>query len=169
MDLQTLIEDVPGFPSAGVVFRDITPLLLDPAAFRHVIDQLAARYAGQVDRVASIESRGFILGAPLALALGCGFIPVRKLGKLPRETISRDYALEYGRNHLEIHVDAVEPGQRVLVVDDVLATGGTARAAADLVERLGGVVVGAAFLIEITPLKGRHALEGKDVFALLSY
>jgi adenine phosphoribosyltransferase len=169
MDLQKLVRDVPGFPAPGIIFRDITPLLLDPSALRHVIDRIVAQYAEGVDRVVAIESRGFIFGAPLALALNCGFAPVRKLGKLPRETVSREYVLEYGKNHLEIHVDALERGQRVLVVDDVLATGGTARAAVDLVEQLGGTVVGLAFVIELVGLNGRNLLREHEVLSLLTY
>jgi adenine phosphoribosyltransferase len=168
--LRSLVRDVPDFPHSGIVFRDITPLLLDPGAIATVTGLLAEPFAGAgIDRVVAIESRGFIFGAPLAAALECGFAPVRKLGKLPRGTVSREYALEYGTNHLEIHVDAVAPGQRILLVDDVLATGGTAHAAAQLVEELGGVVVATAFLIEIRALAGRETLAGREVFSLLEY
>jgi adenine phosphoribosyltransferase len=169
-DLAPLIVPVPDFPTRGVVFRDITPLLLDPRALRVVIERLAARYArGGIDRIAAIESRGFIFGVPLALALDCGFVPIRKLGKLPRATRSREYALEYGRNHLEMHADAVEPGQRVLIIDDVLATGGTANASAEIIEELGATVVELAFLIELEALAGRQRLGGRDVHSLIRY
>jgi adenine phosphoribosyltransferase len=170
MDLCRLIRDVPDFPQPGIVFKDITPLLADPAGFRYVTDQFVERYQGRgIERIVAIESRGFIFGAPLALALKCGFAPVRKLGKLPRQTVSREYSLEYGKNHVELHVDAVERGQRVLIVDDVLATGGTARAAVELVEQLGGVVVGVAFVIELTGLNGRSVLQEHEVVSLLTY
>jgi len=169
-ELTTLITAVPDFPEPGVIFRDITPLLREPAAMGRVIDILVERYAGSgVELVAAVESRGFLFGAPLALALGAGLVPIRKLGKLPRRTRSREYALEYGTNHLEVHEDAIGAGARVLVVDDVLATGGTARAAAELVQELGGQVVGIAFLIEIAPLQGRRQLAGFDVFTILEY
>ena len=168
--LKRLVRDVPGFPLPEVVFRDITPLLGDAAAFGTTIDALAARYRRVgVEQVVGIESRGFIVGAPLALALEAGFVPIRKLGKLPRATFSREYTLEYGTNHLEIHRDAIVPGQRVLLVDDVLATGGTARASAELIWELGGELVGAAFLIELPALNGRTALGDVEIFSLLSY
>jgi adenine phosphoribosyltransferase len=167
--LRDLIHEIPDFPTAGIIFRDITPLLLEPAVLGSVIRRIADRFAGDgIDRVVAIESRGFIFGAPLALALGCGFAPVRKLGKLPRATMSREYALEYGSNHLEIHVDAVEPGHRVLIVDDVLATGGTAHATAHLVEELGGEITGLAFLLEIAGLGGRTQLHGREILSLLT-
>ncbi|MEX2582102.1 MAG: adenine phosphoribosyltransferase [Gemmatimonadota bacterium] len=169
-EIRELIHPVPDFPSKGIVFRDITPLLLEPAALQEVVDVLAERYGGRgIDCVAAIESRGFIFGAPLALALGAGLAPVRKLGKLPRETRSREYQLEYGSNHLEMHLDSVARGERVLIVDDVLATGGTARATVDIVEELGGTVVGVAFLIEIAALGGRSRLHGREPFALLEF
>jgi adenine phosphoribosyltransferase len=168
--LKALIRDVPDFPMQGILFRDVTPLLRDPQGIRQVVDALAERYRGQrIDAVAGIESRGFLFGAPLALALGTGFVPIRKLGKLPAEKITREYALEYGTNSLEVHRDAVKPGERVLLVDDLLATGGTARAAAGLVEELGGEVVETAFVIELAFLNGRAALEGRPVHALLTY
>src|SRR5215216_5258720 len=135
--LRSRIRDIPDFPQPGIMFRDITPLLADADAFRAVIDALADRFRGQVDVVVAVESRGFIFGAPLAYALGTGLVPVRKHGKLPWQTIREEYALEYGSNILEIHQDAVRPGQRVLLVDDLLATGGTVRAAASLIRRLG--------------------------------
>lgn len=168
--LKALIRDVPDFPSPGILFRDITPLLRDRRAFASVVEHLADRYAGRgVELVAGIESRGFIFGAPLALALGAGFVPVRKLGKLPGRTVQREYSLEYGTSHLEIHADAVEPGQRVLLLDDVLATGGTARASMGLVEELGGEVVEAAFLLELRGLNGRLALPGRSVYSVVAY
>jgi adenine phosphoribosyltransferase len=169
-ELRALVRAVPDFPSPGIVFRDITPLLRDASALGRVVERLAAPWrAGGVDLVAGIESRGFLLGAPLAVALGVGFVPIRKLGKLPARTVRQEYALEYGTNHLELHVDAVAPGERILLVDDVLATGGTARAGAELLERLQGVVVGAAFLIELSALNGRGRLAGHEVVSLLTY
>ena len=167
-DLRALVRDVPDFPQAGIVFRDITPLLDDGAALRGVVDTLASLYP-DIDKVAGIESRGFILGAPVAYALGVGMIPVRKLGRLPRATARADYDLEYGTNTLEIHADALQPGERVLIVDDVLATGGTAAATAELVERIGGEVVGIAVLIELTELGGRERLAPYPVTSLLQY
>jgi adenine phosphoribosyltransferase len=168
--LKSLIRDVPDFPMPGILFRDVTPLLRDPGGLRQVVDAFAARYRDQgVDVVAGIESRGFLFGAPLALALGVGFVPIRKLGKLPADRISREYALEYGTNALEIHRDAVRPGERVLLIDDLLATGGTARAAAALVEELGGRIAEVAFVIELAFLNGRAALDGRPVHALMAY
>ena len=168
--LKALIRDVPDFPMPGILFRDVTPLLRDPAGLREVVDALAARYPGQeIDVVAGIESRGFLFGAPLALALGVGFVPIRKLGKLPADRITREYALEYGTNVLEMHRDVVQPGERVLLIDDLLATGGTARAASELIEELGGRVAEVAFLIELAFLNGRAALDGRPVHALLAY
>ena len=165
---RALVRDVPDFPQAGIMFRDITPLLADGPAFRAAVDVLAGAYVA-VDVVVGIESRGFILGAPVAYALGVGMIPVRKLGRLPRKTERADYALEYGTNSVEIHSDALEPGKRVLIVDDVLATGGTAAATVDLVRRLGGEVAGVAVLIELVDLGGRERLAGFPVTSLLSY
>lgn len=168
--LKRLVQDVPDFPSPGILFRDITPLLLDPVGFAEAVDILKALYEGEgVELVAAIESRGFVLGAPLALALGCGFAPIRKAGKLPRATVGKEYALEYGTNRLEVHRDAIESGQKVLIIDDVLATGGTARATIDLVRELGGVVAGFACLLEITSLEGRLKLQNTRVDCLLSY
>ena len=166
--LQALVRDVPDFPQAGIVFRDITPLLGDGAALRYAVDALARAYPG-VDSVVGIESRGFILGAPVAYALGIGMVLVRKAGRLPRATERADYALEYGANTLEIHIDALRPGERVLIVDDVLATGGTAAATAELVERLGGAVAGIAVLIELPDLGGRERLARYPVTSLLQY
>lgn len=168
--LEDQIRDIPDFPQKGVLFKDITPLLQDPEAFHAAMDRLAAHYAGAgIETVIGVESRGFIFGAPLAYLLNCGFVPVRKFGKLPSQTASVEYALEYGTNVVEIHVDAIKPGQRVLIVDDLLATGGTVSAAIELVERLGGHVAGIAFLVELTFLKGREHLAGHDVFALIQY
>jgi adenine phosphoribosyltransferase len=170
MDLAATIRSVPDFPIEGILFYDITTLLKDPAALKESIDRLTAQYqrAG-VDVVVGIESRGFIFGIPLAYNLGVGFVPVRKPGKLPAETLAETYALEYGVNTLEIHKDGIEKGQKVLVVDDLLATGGTAKATCNLVEKLGGQVVGLAFAIELTFLKGRELLKGYEVFSLLQY
>src|SRR5436305_15080105 len=160
IDLTTKIREVPDFPIKGILFRDITTLLQDGEAFRAAIDELAARVADlEVDVVVGMESRGFIFAAPLAYKLGVGFVPVRKLGKLPCETVRVEYDLEYGSNTLEMHRDAIRPGQRVLIVDDLLATGGTVGATIKLVEELGGQVVGAAFLIELTDLGGRAQME----------
>lgn len=168
--LKSLIRDVPDFPMQGILFRDVTPLLRDAAGLAQVVDALAERYRGQrIDVVAGIESRGFIFGTPLAVALGTGFVPIRKLGKLPADKITREYALEYGTNSLEVHRDAVQPGERVLLVDDLLATGGTARAASGLLEDLGAEVVETAFVIELAFLNGRAAMEGRPVHALLTY
>ncbi len=170
MDLASKIRDVPDFPVPGIVFKDITTLLQEGPAFRETIDALVRRTEGLgVDVVVGMESRGFIFAAPLAYQLRAGFVPVRKLGKLPSETISIEYELEYGSNTLEIHRDAVTPGQRVLVVDDLLATGGTVGATVDLVRQLGGNVVGAAFLIELAGLKGRAHLDGCLVISLITF
>ncbi len=166
-----LILDVPDFPKPGIVFKDITPLLADPAGFRTAVDELAALAPAAVDLVVGMEARGFLFAAPVALRLGAGFAPVRKPGKLPRETIAASYTLEYRSETLAIHADAVRPGQRVLIVDDVLATGGTARATADLVTRLGGEVAAVVVLLELAYLDGRANLSGAgltDVRALLS-
>jgi adenine phosphoribosyltransferase len=161
------IRDVPDFPTPGILFRDITPLLSDGAAFRAVIEAWTASYAGRVDVVAGIEARGLILGAPLAIGLGVGFVPIRKAGKLPGATERASYALEYGEAELEVTADAVRPGQRVLLVDDVLATGGTATAAIALVERLGAEVVAVQVLIELPALEGRARLAGRVVTAIV--
>jgi adenine phosphoribosyltransferase len=168
--LKALIRDVPDFPKAGILFRDIMPLLRDPRGLAEVTTALAAQHrASGIDLVAGVESRGFLFGAPLALTLGVGFVPIRKLGKLPGPTAQREYALEYGSNHLEIQRSAIRPGERVLLLDDVLATGGTARAGLDLIRELGGEAVGAGFLIELTDLGGRELLGGHEVFSLLAY
>jgi adenine phosphoribosyltransferase len=165
--LASRIRDVPDYPQPGVLFKDITPLLADPEALSAVIDALAAMF-GPVDKVAGIEARGFILAAPVALRLGAGFIPVRKKGKLPAATFAQEYDLEYGSAILEVHQDAFEPGDRVLIVDDVLATGGTARATAALIGRAGGAVAGIAFLMELSFLSGRDKLPGLEVKSLLT-
>jgi adenine phosphoribosyltransferase len=168
--LRGLIRDVPDFPKEGVVFKDITPLLADPVAYSSIIDMIVVHFGrGNVDRVVGIEARGFILAAPVAYHFGAGFVPVRKAGKLPWETESEEYELEYGTETLELHRDAVRPGERVLVVDDVLATGGTARATARLIERLGAKVVGIAVVIELGFLRGREKIEGYELFSLLTY
>ena len=169
-DLRALIRDIPDFPSAGILFKDITPLLLDHVAVRQAVGRLAEwAEPRDVDFVVAAEARGFILGAPLALALDAGFVPARKPGKLPSETVSAEYILEYGVDALEMHADALAHGARVLIHDDLLATGGTARALAELVEELGASVVGFAFLVELEFLEGRRRLEGYDVHALISY
>lgn len=168
--LKSKIRHVPDFPKPGILFYDITTLLNDARGFRDTVDALAAPYRGEdIDTVVGIESRGFILGAAVATALGCGFVPIRKPGKLPARTIRESYALEYGADSLEIHDDAVEPGARVLIVDDVLATGGTAQAAARLVQQAGGDLRALAFLIELSILNGRQRLAGQTVYSVLQY
>ena len=168
--LKTRIRHVPDFPKAGILFYDVTTLLRDREGFRMAVDSLAAPFLGRpIDLVVGIESRGFILGAAVADRLGAGFVPVRKLGKLPAATIRATYDLEYGSDSLEMHKDAVAPGQRVLVVDDLLATGGTARATLNLVKQLGGAIDGVAFLIELVKLNGRAKLTGEPIHAVLQY
>jgi adenine phosphoribosyltransferase len=168
--LKALVRDVPDFPQEGIVFKDITPLLADELAFSTVIDLTVVHFGrGNVDKVVGIEARGFILASPVAYHFGAGFVPVRKVDKLPWETEAAEYALEYGTATLEIHRDAVAHGERVLIVDDVLATGGTAKATAELVERIGGKVVGIACLIELAFLNGRDKLDGYELFTLLRY
>jgi adenine phosphoribosyltransferase len=170
VDLRAHVRDIPDFPRAGIVFKDITPLLLDPAALSSAIDGLAAQAAPRrAELVVAAEARGFILGAAIARAIGAGFVPARKPGKLPHETVSAEYALEYGIDALEVHADALAGGARVLVHDDLLATGGTARALCDLVAGLGAEIVGCAFLIELSFLGGRARLAPHDVFALIDY
>jgi len=170
MGLEEHIRNIPGFPIPGIQFKDITPLLRDPESLRQSVDQLASQWAGRsVDYVVGIESRGFILGAPLAYLLSAGFVPVRKPGKLPADIVSAEYSLEYGVNRLEMHRDAIEPGKRVLIVDDLLATGGSARAAAQLVESVGGIVAGMSFLIELGSLHGREKLACYDVRSLITF
>lgn len=168
--LKSLILEVPDFPKPGISFKDITPVLRDPAAFRYVVDRLHDEYRDrEVDLVLGVESRGFLFGAPLAFRMGKGFIPVRKPGKLPRERISATYALEYGVDALEVHRDSIADGQRVVLIDDVLATGGTIAACARLVRDLGGEVVGIGFLMELSFLAGREKLEGDAVFSVVQY
>ncbi len=168
--LKAKIRHVPDFPKPGILFYDITTLLSDAPGFRDTVDALAAPYMGEdIDQVVGIESRGFILGAAVAITLGCGFVPIRKPGKLPAATHQESYSLEYGTDALEIHQDACTADHRILIVDDVLATGGTARAAIDLVRRTGGKVIGAAFLIELDFLKGRDKLAGEPVYSVLRY
>jgi adenine phosphoribosyltransferase len=170
MDLTTFIRPVPDFPKPGILFRDITPLLANAAALAEAIDQLAAPWrAAKLDAIAAVEARGFLFATPLALALGVGVIPVRKPGKLPADTLEHEYDLEYGRDRLQMHRGVLAPGARVLVVDDVLATGGTAAACMRLIEAGGGEVAGAAFLIEIEPLGGRERLAPHRVEATLVY
>jgi adenine phosphoribosyltransferase len=169
-DLQALIRNVPNFPQNGIDFKDITPLLADETAFSRMIDLIVGHYGqGSVDLVVGIEARGFILASPVAYHFGAGFVPVRKSGKLPWAVESESYALEYGTATLEIHTDAIKLGDRVLIVDDVLATGGTAAAAAALVERLGGTVSGISCLLELAALEGRGRIGGYDFFSLISY
>lgn len=169
-DLKSLIREVPGFPKPGINFYDITTLLKDPAGWRDTIDALKAHYAGvQVDLIVGVEARGFFFAPAIAYALGAGFVPVRKPGKLPAETETVEYALEYGTDRLQMHKDAIRPGARVLIIDDVLATGGTAAAVAQLVEKLGGTVLGLGFLIELDFLNGRSKLDGREIFSLLHY
>lgn len=166
---ESLIRDIPDFPRPGIIFKDITPVLSDPAAMREVIDRfIDFTTPRRPDAIVGIESRGFVFGMPLALEMGLPFIPVRKLGKLPYRTIHEEYQLEYGTNTVEMHEDAISPGDRIIIVDDLLATGGTAAAAKRLVNRLGGTVEGFAFLIELTFLHGRLALANEDVLALIS-
>ena len=170
LDLKRYIADVPDFPQEGILFRDITPLLADPAALGTALAELETRARKtRPDVIAGIESRGFLFGMPLAERLGTGFVPIRKPGKLPRETLRESYSLEYGENTIEMHADAVREGQRVLVVDDLLATGGTAAAAASLVRRAGGEVAGWLFLVELAALGGRARLDGAPVHSVLVY
>lgn len=169
-ELRALIRDIPDFPQPGVVFKDITPLLGDAVAFATVVDRLAEHFAGRrVDKVVGIEARGFVVAAPVAHRLAAGLVPVRKPGKLPWTTQAEEYDLEYGTDQLEVHQDAVAPGDRVVIVDDVLATGGTAAAAARLVDAIGGEVVGLGFLLELGFLGGRDRLRGRDHVSLLVY
>jgi adenine phosphoribosyltransferase len=168
--LRALVRDIPDFPHEGIVFKDLMPLIADPGGFREAIDRLAEWARSRSPEVVfGAEARGFIFGGALAYALGCGFVPARKPGKLPWDTVGQTYDLEYGTDTLEVHADAIGSGARVIVLDDVLATGGTARAKVDLVEKLGGTVVGLAFVIELTFLGGRDRLVGYDVHALVDY
>jgi len=168
--LESLVRAIPDFPIPGILFRDITPLLKDSAGFKAAINLFVDRFRDRpIDYIVGIEARGYMLGAPLAYALGCGFVPVRKPGKLPGQKFIQEYALEYGTNSLEIHDDAVGRGQRVVVVDDLLATGGTAKATLQLLERSGARIEGFAFLIELAELHGRDQLAGVDVTAFITY
>jgi adenine phosphoribosyltransferase len=170
MDLKQHIRSVPDFPKAGILFYDITTLLRDPEGFRLTVDMLSTPFAGQdIDVVVGIESRGFILGAAVAHKIGAGFVPIRKPGKLPAKAIKETYDLEYGKDALEIHEDAVQAGQRVLIVDDVLATGGTAAAAVQLIRKLGGELHGLAFLIELLFLNGRQKIAQERMYSVLQY
>jgi len=169
-DISRWIRDIPDFPEKGILFRDITPALLDPVPFKSICDSLAERYRGRkIDKIAGIEARGFFFASVLAYTLGIGMIPLRKPGKLPWKTISRSYSLEYGEATVEMHEDAVSEGERVLLVDDLLATGGTAAAAAALIESMGGVIEEIAFVIELSELGGRAQLAERPVFSLLTY
>lgn len=168
-DVRRLIRDVPDFPKPGIVFRDITPVLADARAFARVVDCFRERYQGRLDMIVGIESRGFILGAPLAYALGVGLGVVRKPGKLPSEKISASYSLEYGTDTLEMHSDAIGEKTRIVLVDDLLATGGTATAALDLIHRAGGSVIETAFLVELSFLRGREKLTPVEVYSLIQY
>jgi adenine phosphoribosyltransferase len=170
MDLRAYIRDIPDFPKPGILFKDITPLLADPGAFRASIEHIAEHYAHtELDAIAAAEARGFLFAAPLALALRKPLVPLRKPGKLPFRTYSLKYDLEYGQAELHMHVDGIRPRDRVLLVDDVLATGGTMKAGGQLVEQAGGSVVSCAFLVELGFLKGREKLQGYDIFSLLTY
>jgi len=170
MDYKALIREVPDFPKPGILFYDITTLLKEPEALQSIVDDLTERYRGKgISKVVGIESRGFIFGSPLAYRLGAGFIPVRKPGKLPADIFEVRYNLEYGSTSLAIHRDAIDMGEQVLIVDDLLATGGTAAATVHLVRQLGGDIVGLAFLVELLGLKGRDRLNGWDVHAMISY
>lgn len=170
MDYRSLIRAIPDFPSPGILFRDITPLLADPAALAQVVDELAERYRGRgITKIVGIESRGFIFGAPLACKLGAGFVPARKLGKLPYEIIQESYDLEYGVNTLTMHVDAITAGENVLIIDDLIATGGTIEATCKLVERLGGKIVEVVTVIELTALQGQAKLEGRPFYSVMQF
>jgi adenine phosphoribosyltransferase len=170
MDLKQYIRNIPDFPQKGVMFRDITPILKEPAPFKYVIDTMVDKYKdNKIDKIVSVEARGYIFGGVLSYHLNCGFVPVRKPGKLPAETVSMEYTLEYGKNIIEIHKDAIMKGERVLVFDDLLATGGTVLATCKLVEELGGNVIGCAFVIDLTYLHGKEKLKDYDVFSLVEY
>lgn len=172
MDFKQYIADIPDFPEEGIIFRDVTPLLKNKSTYKQTIQAFTKWADGlgvDIDVVAGPEARGFIFGCPVAYEIGAGFVPVRKPGKLPRETVSEEYALEYGTNEVQIHADSIQPGENVIIVDDLLATGGTVEATIKLVEKLGGKVVGIAFLIELVDLKGREKLNGYNVYSLLTY
>ncbi len=172
MDIKSRIRTIAHYPKPGIMFRDITTLLKDPVGFRITIEEIVRHYSGRkIDKVAGIESRGFIIGAPVAYSLGVGFVPIRKRGKLPAETVGHDYELEYGQDRIEIHVDAIEPGDQVLLLDDLIATGGTAEAASNLIEKMGGTVVECCFVIDLPDVGGRKRLEkrGLKVFSLCEF
>ncbi len=170
MDLKEFVRDIPDFPQKGVMFRDITTLIKEPAAFKYVIDSIVNRYRNaKIDKVVSIEARGYIFGGAIAYNLNCGIVPVRKLGKLPAETVRMEYDLEYGKSIIEIHKDAIEKGENVLLFDDVLATGGTMLAACKLVEMLGGNVIACAFVANLTYLSGSQKLKGYEIYSLIDY
>ena len=170
IELKKFIRGIPDFPKKGILFRDITTLIKDPLAFKSAIDAICEHYKGiKIDKVVSTEARGYIFGGALAYKLGCGLVPVRKPGKLPAPTIKEEYELEYGIDALEIHQDAIAEGERILVFDDLLATGGTALATCKLAERLGGKIIGVALLIELADLKGREKLKDYEIFSLIKY
>ncbi|MBI5218190.1 MAG: adenine phosphoribosyltransferase [Bacteroidia bacterium] len=170
MNIKDTIRTIPDWPVKGIMFRDITTLMQDPDAFREACDQLYERYAEmEIDKIAGIDARGFIFGSVLAYKLDVGFIPVRKKGKLPYKTVTENYSLEYGNNEIELHEDAVSKGEKILIIDDLIATGGTVKAAVNLVEKLGGEVVECAFVVELPDLKGREKLKGYPVFSLVQF
>lgn len=172
MPIKSRIRTIPHYPHQGIMFRDITTLLKDPIGLRSTVQEIVHRYQGmKIDKIAGIESRGFIVGAPVAYALGLGFVPIRKKGKLPAATVGRDYELEYGKDRIEIHVDAIQPGDRVLLIDDLIATGGTAEAATKLISDMGGVVVECCFVVDLPEVGGRARLEkhGHKVFSLCQF
>jgi len=170
IELKKHIRNIPDFPKEGILFRDITTLLMHKKAFKHAVDTLTSKYRNKkIDKVVAVEARGFIFGGAIAHKLGAGFVPVRKKGKLPWKTNSATYELEYGTDTLEMHHDAIEPGDKVLIVDDLLATGGTVKAVIDLVQQLKGKIAGIAFLIELTDLKGKDKLKGYPIYSLIKY
>ncbi|MBF8436049.1 adenine phosphoribosyltransferase [Halanaerobiaceae bacterium Z-7014] len=169
MNIEEFIREIPDFPKEGILFKDITPILHNPETYNYVIDKMVEYYSDfEIDYVAAIEARGFLFGPQIAMRLNKGFIPIRKPGKLPAEVISAEYELEYGTNTIEIHKDAVKPGDKILLIDDLLATGGTTRAAINLIEKLEGEVVGIGFLLELLALEGRAELKGYDIYSLIS-
>ena len=168
--IKSKIRTVPHWPKEGIMFKDITTLLKDPKGFKETVDLLYKRYKDKkIDKVVGIESRGFIFGAPLAYLLGCGFVPVRKPGKLPAECVSEEYTLEYGTDKIEIHKDAIDKGDNVLIVDDLIATAGTASAARNLIKKLGGKLVECAFIVELVDLKGRDKLKGENIYSIVEF
>ncbi|MDR0958097.1 MAG: adenine phosphoribosyltransferase [Clostridiales bacterium] len=170
MDLSKVVRDVPDFPHKGIMFRDITPVIKTPEYFRAAVDQIIESVTDiEYDVIAGPESRGFIFGTPVAVSVGKGFVPIRKAGKLPYKTIRREYDLEYGSSVIEMHIDAIDKGQKVLIVDDLLATGGTSKAMCELIESAGGIITGLVFLIELSDLDGRKVLSGYDVRSILKY